>query len=481
MRFESIQGMKLNDATPLPSVSLIEASKANIGAFSLVADVVYEIGTSGNIIEIIDVPGVVSLSYSTSDDIYFTDTSTVYFARKGRKNGRSIKSLDGNYGNGVIAVVATSKDRFAALDLFNPILMEHSRFSSGPTTTLTGGSSTEEFILASDAPSPAGYRLSSCDGDIFYQSGSTEFRRISSNGWIDSNGVCMDVNECELRTDICDRDTQHCVNVEGGHVCSCKTGYTISPSSRQCENVDECALGLDNCHSEATCLDSDGSFSCTCLNQGTGNGVFCLETDGCEDAIPRRACPNENSSYTTLTPSETAYVHVFENICPGAAQAVVFADPPPDSNQWGMKWAVEPGAAVYALLVEGDAIADPGLFQSSIVSQSDLRMLTDNYDDAFATPLVFTTNPVLQPGQKYTYGFSRTEGHAGQRTPPMCAEDPTVTGWKGAFVTDPYGNPRVSAPSIGSVLFLDMNLERKFPVSQLICFVFPPDRLYFQH
>ena len=41
-------------------------------------------------------------------------------------------------------------------------------------------------------------------------------------------------------------------------------------------DVDECAdSSLNNCHSRATCTDTDGSFTCTCNDGYAGNGVTC--------------------------------------------------------------------------------------------------------------------------------------------------------------------------------------------------------------
>ena len=37
----------------------------------------------------------------------------------------------------------------------------------------------------------------------------------------------------------------------------------------------ECTLGTHNCHNNATCSNTDGSFTCSCYTGYTGNGVTC--------------------------------------------------------------------------------------------------------------------------------------------------------------------------------------------------------------
>ena len=40
-------------------------------------------------------------------------------------------------------------------------------------------------------------------------------------------------------------------------------------------DIDECALGTDNCNANAECNNTEGSFNCTCNPGFEGDGVNC--------------------------------------------------------------------------------------------------------------------------------------------------------------------------------------------------------------
>ena len=40
-------------------------------------------------------------------------------------------------------------------------------------------------------------------------------------------------------------------------------------------DVNECAIGSDNCHDNGTCDNTNGSFACTCNGGYSGDGITC--------------------------------------------------------------------------------------------------------------------------------------------------------------------------------------------------------------
>ena len=70
-----------------------------------------------------------------------------------------------------------------------------------------------------------------------------------------------------------------------------------------CIDVDECSLPeKNNCHSESTCTNTSGSFTCVCNTGYDGDGVNCTDIDEC--SIPEESncdamstCTNTNGSY----------------------------------------------------------------------------------------------------------------------------------------------------------------------------------------
>lgn len=111
--------------------------------------------------------------------------------------------------------------------------------------------------------------------------------------------IIQDVDECKQGTDRC---AHTCTNTNGSFLCSCNNGYTLAGDGKSCEgimikymadlyvyimhlngffifmqriDIDECALKYDNCHTNALCTNTDGSYTCACNEGYTGNGTNC--------------------------------------------------------------------------------------------------------------------------------------------------------------------------------------------------------------
>ncbi|XP_052775111.1 uncharacterized protein LOC128213450 [Mya arenaria] len=79
------------------------------------------------------------------------------------------------------------------------------------------------------------------------------------NGYIVDNNNCADINECQTNVSVCEQD---CVNTDGSFQCSCNSGYRLSGNRRSCSDINECEEARHNC--TQVCLNNDGGFACTC-------------------------------------------------------------------------------------------------------------------------------------------------------------------------------------------------------------------------
>ena len=101
------------------------------------------------------------------------------------------------------------------------------------------------------------------------------FQCFCSQGWQGDGFYCNDINEC-VNGSICGTN-QVCRNIPGNYSCSCKDGWTLSGSkSDECEDLDECAFGLDDCDPFAACFNTNGSFTCKCMQGFEDKGRLCV-------------------------------------------------------------------------------------------------------------------------------------------------------------------------------------------------------------
>ncbi|XP_022795137.1 fibrillin-1-like [Stylophora pistillata] len=101
------------------------------------------------------------------------------------------------------------------------------------------------------------------------------FKCSCEEGWEGDGYFCFDVNEC-LNESVCPTN-QKCHNLPGNHSCHCKDGFTLETSTKECQDLDECALGLAACDPFAFCTNSYGSFKCECMEGFEDKKRVCTE------------------------------------------------------------------------------------------------------------------------------------------------------------------------------------------------------------
>ncbi|WP_169558631.1 EGF domain-containing protein [Myxococcus stipitatus] len=110
--------------------------------------------------------------------------------------------------------------------------------------------------------------------------------------------VCTDVNECTNGTNQCSVNAT-CVNTPGSYTCTCKPGY--SGNGRTCNDINECTNGTAQCSANATCSNTQGSYRCTCKPGYSGDGRTCNDVNECTNGTAQcsvnATCSNTQGSY----------------------------------------------------------------------------------------------------------------------------------------------------------------------------------------
>ncbi|KAL3067192.1 hypothetical protein OYC64_017013 [Pagothenia borchgrevinki] len=134
-----------------------------------------------------------------------------------------------------------------------------------------------------------------------------------SHGFNTARGQkCVDRNECEETAGIC-RGHADCFNTNGSFLCRCHQGYSHSEGlvnftkDGHCQEVNECIEFTNICGPAAQCTNLMGSYECTTCNLGYSNNGFsnCIDINECYEAQMKQedlcgsegTCINSNGSY----------------------------------------------------------------------------------------------------------------------------------------------------------------------------------------
>ncbi|XP_066283009.1 fibrillin-1-like [Branchiostoma lanceolatum] len=106
---------------------------------------------------------------------------------------------------------------------------------------------------------------------------------------------CVEIDECSLS-----HCSQGCRDSEGGFTCTCLEGFKLDADGTRCIDEDECSQ--DNwrpCHQ--VCQNTVGSFQCSCRHgfRLLNNGRSCMDINECTEGRPRchHQCQNTYGSY----------------------------------------------------------------------------------------------------------------------------------------------------------------------------------------
>ncbi|XP_028410340.1 adhesion G protein-coupled receptor E2-like isoform X3 [Dendronephthya gigantea] len=112
------------------------------------------------------------------------------------------------------------------------------------------------------------------------------------------NTHAQDVDECALKTNNSCHSQATCRNDTGSYTCICNYGF--SGNGTICEDIDECQsqLHMYFCHPQVTCVNTIGTYVCVCNKGFSGNGKICEDVDEC--ALGTHQCPSQNSCNNTI-------------------------------------------------------------------------------------------------------------------------------------------------------------------------------------
>ncbi|KAG0712253.1 Fibrillin-3 [Chionoecetes opilio] len=133
---------------------------------------------------------------------------------------------------------------------------------------------------------------------------------------------CLDIDECNVGLDDCSQG-EKCINTLGSYLCQsrvrCSGGFAPDPITQECKDVDECAAGVANCLPGQICYNTEGAFECrvecqdgfrydptdaaVCVDINECLLSPCNTGDDCRNTEGSYICITSNSSISTTTTS----------------------------------------------------------------------------------------------------------------------------------------------------------------------------------
>ena len=119
------------------------------------------------------------------------------------------------------------------------------------------------------------------------------------DGLADLGGSCVDIDECATDADNCDANAT-CTNTDGSFTCACNEGYV--GDGVNCSSNQDCVLTDVVCDDNATCTEQEGGSFCVCNDGFSGDGIACADVNECntgtDDCDANATCTNTFGSFT---------------------------------------------------------------------------------------------------------------------------------------------------------------------------------------
>ncbi|XP_070536040.1 fibrillin-2-like [Ptychodera flava] len=120
-----------------------------------------------------------------------------------------------------------------------------------------------------------------CINGVCYNDGNDDVCRCNSGYKEHNDTYCEDINECDEGIHKCE---QNCINTPGSYNCTCADGYHLNSDQRSCRDVNECLDDdLNDCTELEVCNNLVGSYECICLAGYERNGIDCEDINECDD------------------------------------------------------------------------------------------------------------------------------------------------------------------------------------------------------
>ena len=130
---------------------------------------------------------------------------------------------------------------------------------------------------------------------------------FDGNGKTMSDLVCTNINECDTEEHNCHTNAD-CGDTVGSFTCTCKSGYEGTDATASCTDINECTTENwrfeHKCIGEAECANKPGSYNCICPDGYTGDGMpfFPDGGNGCTDInhCDTEGCPAGETCFNIL-------------------------------------------------------------------------------------------------------------------------------------------------------------------------------------